>query len=255
MINKKVLVIAKNTFTEIIRERVLYAVLGFAALLIAATLLAGSVSLGQDVRVIQTFGLTAILVFLLSIAIFLATQLLRREADQRIIHLTLSKPVSRETYFLGKFAGICSVLLVCAGIMAAILVILLWIKTGAFPGVTAVAVVAIALEVWLVTALGMLFSSFARPLIAIVSTFGLVLVGHSVNTIWLIAEKSTPAVKYALQAAYYGFPNLEKFNLRNDAVYGLSPDLAQGIGIIGYFLGYTLLLLVLGLLAFRRHES
>ncbi len=255
MITKKALVIAKNTLTETIRERILYAVVGFAVLTIAATLLAGSVSLGQDVRVIQSFGLTALLVFLLMIAVFLGTQLLRRETEQRTIYLTLSKPVTRETFYLGKFIGVCSVLAICAAAMAAVLLGLLWIKIGVFPAATFWAVLAIILEVWLVTALGMLFSSFARPLMAVVYTFGLIIIGHSTVTIQLISEKSAPVVQYLLQAVYYGFPNLEKFNLRNDAVYALSPDLAQSLGIIGYFAGYIALLLVLGLLVFRRHES
>ncbi len=255
MINKKILTIAKNTLTETIRERILYVIIGFAVLTIAATLLAGSISLGQDLRVIQTFGLTALLVFLVVIAIFTGSQMLKRETDSRTIYLTLSKPVSREMFYLGKFIGVCSVLLICAVAMAAVLVTLLWIKSGVFPTVTLWAVAFIILEVWLVAALGMLFGSFATPLMSVVYTFGLVLIGHSATTIYIISQKSAPAVKYLLQTVYYGFPNLEKFNLRNDVIYSLSPDFAQVLGIIGYFIGYTLLLLVLGLIVFRRHEA
>lgn len=254
MISKKILIIAKNTLTETIRERILYATLAFAALTIAATLLAGSISLGQDMRVIQTFGLTALLVFLLVIAVFTGSQILHRESDRRTIYLTLSKPVTRETFYLGKFIGICSVILVCATVMGVIFIALLWTKGSAFPTAVLPAIGFMILEIWLVVALGMLFSGFTSPLMSVIYTFGFVLIGHSATTIQLISQKSDSVVKYLLQGVYYGLPNLEKFNLRNDVVYSLSPDLAQGLGIIGYFVGYSLLLLVLGVVIFRRHE-
>ncbi|MEX1051875.1 MAG: ABC transporter permease subunit [Patescibacteria group bacterium] len=252
---QKAAVIAKNTFTETIRERILYVTLAFAAVTIIATLLAGSISLGQDLRVIQSFGLTAMLVFLLVIAVFVGAQMLQRETDRKTIYLTLSKPVSRETFYLGKFAGFCSVLAVCGGIMAAVLIGLLWIKSGSFPTAAVWATAAIILEAWLITALGMLFGSFATSLMSVIYTFGLIIIGHSATTLYIISQKSAPAVGYLLQTVYYLFPNLEKFNLRNDVVYALTPDFSQALGIVGYFVGYTALLLVLGVLVFRRHES
>jgi len=55
--------ITLNTFRETLRDKLLYSLVGFAVLVIAASLLAGSVSLGQDARVIQDFSLTAMLAF------------------------------------------------------------------------------------------------------------------------------------------------------------------------------------------------
>lgn len=251
---RSILIIAKNTFTETIREKVLYAIVGFSILVIAASLLAGSISLGQDIRVIQSFGLTAMLVFLLIITIFIGTQMLYRETERKTIYLTLTKPVSRETFYLGKFVGLCMVLAVSALLMGIVYIALLWTKGGFVASANYWAIGFIILETWLITALGMLFGSFASPISSALYSFGLILIGHSATTIYLISQKSAPFISYLLQGVYYIFPNLEKFNLRNEVVYSLSPDYLQVISTLGYFVGFTALLIFLGMAVFRRNE-
>lgn len=251
---KQIWIIARNTFTETIRERILYTILAFALIVIVASLLAGSISLGQDVRVIQSFGLTSMLVFLLIITLFIGTQMLYRETEQKTIYLTLTKPVSREYFYLGKFVGLCLVLVACAGLMAAVYIGLLWWKAGFVSIANYWAIGFIIIEVWLVTALGMMFGSFASPIASALYSFGLVIIGHSATTIYLISQNANGIVKYLLQGVYYLFPNLEKFNLRNEVIYNLAPDSIQIVTVLGYFAGYTLLLLILGLAVFRRSE-
>jgi len=251
---QKIGVIALNTFRETVRDKLLYSLIAFAGLVIAASLLAGSVSLGQDVRVINDFGLTAMLVFLLIITLFVGTQLVFREIERKTIYLALTKPISRDQFYLGKYLGLCLTILVAAVMMAVLFLGVLYFKTK---GVSVSAVWAIGflvLEAWLLTAVGLLFSSFASPISSAVYTFCLALIGHSSTSIWTIAQKSPVALKGILEFVYYVFPNLEKFNLRNEVVFNFRPDAVQVIAVLGYFLGYTLVVLFLGGLIFRRDE-
>lgn len=247
-------VITINTFRETVRDKLLYSLIAFAALMIGASLLAGSVSLGQDVRVIQNFSLTALLVFLLLITIFIGTQLVYREIERKTVSLVLSKPVTREAFYLGKFFGLCLTIAVAAAIMGGLFLILLWIKTKTFSADAVLAVIFTVFEAWLLTAVGLLFSSFTSPLASAVYTFCLLLIGHSSSSIWLIAQKGNTFTKGVLEFAYYTFPNLEKFNLRNEVVFHLHPDPIQLVTVIGYFIGYTATILFLGMAVFRRHE-
>ena len=109
-------------------------------------------------------------------------------------------------------------------------------------------------EVWLLTALGLMLSTFTAPLSSAIYTFCLALIGHASTSIWQIAQKSPAALKYILDVIYYLFPNLEKFNLRNEVVYAINPPFSQVWTTVVYFIGYTALLLVLGLMAFRSDE-
>lgn len=254
MIKQVIWAIARNTFIETIRERILFAIVGFSILVIAASLLAGSISLGQDIRVIESFGLTSMLVFLLVITIFAGTQMLYRETERKTIYLTLSKPVSRETFFIGKYVGLCLVVAATAVLMGLIFIILLYLKAGFVPTAVYWALSFIILEAWLVVALGMLFGSFTSPIASALYSFGLILIGHSATTILIVSQKSGAVLRYILQGVYYLFPNLEKFNLRNEVVYNLSPDATQVLAVLAYFVGYTALLIVLGLSIFRKNE-
>lgn len=246
--------ISLNTFRETIRDKFLYSLIGFAVLVISASLLAGSVSLGQDARVIQNFSLTAMLVFLLIITYFIGTQLVWREIERKTIYLVLTKPVTRETFYLGKFFGLCLTILVAGIIMSVMFISVLAIKTGSVPVAAYFAIGAIILEAWLLTAVSLLFSSFTSPLASSIYTFGITLIGHGSTTIWILSQKANPFLKGVLETVYYLFPNLEKFNLRNDVVFNLSPDATQVGMIVLYFAGYTFFLLLLGLTAFRKNE-
>lgn len=251
---KKVWTIALNTFQESVRDRLLYLLLGFALLTIAVSLLAGSVSLGQDVRVIEDFGLTALLVFLLIITLFIGTQSLQREIERKTIYLTVTKPVSRDQFYLGKFIGLCLTSFVGAAIMGAVFLLLLYIKTKVFSVPALFAIGGIVLEVWLLSAVSLLFSAFASPISGLIYTFCLVLIGHASSTVLTLAQKAPAFLKTILEFVYYVFPNLEKFNLRNGVVYNIHPTDTQLVLIGLYFVGYAGALLLLGLAAFRRHE-
>lgn len=247
--------IALNTYRETIRDKVLYSLIAFAILSIVASLLAGSVSLGQDTRVIEDFSLTAMLVFLLIITIFIGTQLVYREVERKTIYLVLSKPVNREVFYLGKFLGLALTITVSTLIMGIIFAMALFARTKTVSISAIWAIGLIVLEAWLLTAVGLLTSAFTSPLPSAVYTLCIFLIGHSSTTIWTIAQKSQAAiVRYPLEFVYYVFPNLEKFNLRNEVVFGFSPDPTQLTAIFLYFLSYVLVLLLLGMAIFRRHE-
>jgi len=252
---KKILVIARNTFRETIRDRILLLIIVFAVIVLAATLLAASVSLGQELRVIESFGLTALLLFLVIITIFLGTQLVFREIERKTIYLSLTKPISREEFYLGKFFGLAATVAVAGVIIGAALIGLLLAKhqAVALPAL-ALTVLFCILECWLLISVSLLFSAFTSPLASAVYTFALFLIGHSSTTIWLLSQKSAPTLRYLLEGLYYLFPNLEKFNLRNEVIYALVPQGAQIWAVALYFVGYTTALILLGMAAFRRNE-
>ncbi|MEK7548376.1 MAG: ABC transporter permease subunit [Patescibacteria group bacterium] len=246
--------IGLNTFKETIRDRILYLIVVFSIIVIAATLLAASVSLGQDVRVIKSFGLQAMLFLLLVITVFSGTQLIWREIERQTIYFILTKPVSREIWLLGKYLGLALTVTLVGLIMGTEFLILLKVK-GVLELIPTIATICfILLESYLVIAISLFFSSFAAPLSSAIYTFLVVLVGHSSSTLWLISQKASPAIKYLLETIYYLFPNLEKFNLRNELIYGLTVDRAQLLAVLGYFVGYSLVLLLLALAAARRGE-
>ncbi|HSD11341.1 MAG TPA: ABC transporter permease, partial [Candidatus Binatia bacterium] len=63
--------VAVNVFKESVRDRVLYNLVVFGALLIGASYLIGQLTAGQDIKIIKDLGLAAIATFGLLIAVFI----------------------------------------------------------------------------------------------------------------------------------------------------------------------------------------
>src|ERR1700676_5019737 len=95
--------IAINTFRETIRDRVLYACVVFAIFLTLAGILLGSLSVSQNLRVLEDIGLFTISTIGGVIAIFAGTNLVYKELDKRTIYLIFTKPIGRWQFILGKF--------------------------------------------------------------------------------------------------------------------------------------------------------
>jgi ABC-type transport system involved in multi-copper enzyme maturation permease subunit len=73
--------IAKNTFRELARNKMLYLILFFGILLIIFSLALAALSLGQTDKIVGDFGLAMIEVFGLLSVIFIGSQLLFREIE------------------------------------------------------------------------------------------------------------------------------------------------------------------------------
>src|SRR5256886_14106804 len=99
---KRVGIVALNTFREAVRDRVLYNLLFFALVMMAASIIAGRISIGIEQTVIATLGLSAISLIGLLIAIFIGVGLVSKEMDKRTLYALLAKPVRSEERRVGK---------------------------------------------------------------------------------------------------------------------------------------------------------
>jgi ABC-type transport system involved in multi-copper enzyme maturation permease subunit len=102
----RVSVVALNTFREAVRDRVLYNLVFFALLLMAAAVVVGQISIGIEQIVIINLGLSAISVIGLLMAVFIGVGLVSKEMDKRTLYALLAKPVRRWEFLLGKFGGL-----------------------------------------------------------------------------------------------------------------------------------------------------
>jgi ABC-type transport system involved in multi-copper enzyme maturation permease subunit len=92
----RITAIARNAFREAVRDRVLYNLVLFVLLLIAAAIFIGELSGGQERKIIVDLGLSAMLLFGVFIAIFVGVGLVYKEIERRTIYAIFSKPVGRD---------------------------------------------------------------------------------------------------------------------------------------------------------------
>jgi ABC-type transport system involved in multi-copper enzyme maturation permease subunit len=224
----KVVPIALNTFRESVRDRVLYNLILFVLMLVGASLFLGELSMSQETKIIVDMGLSAMSIFGVLIAIFIGIGLVYKEIDKKTIYSLLAKPIQRYEFILGKYFGLCFTLLVNTAVMAVAVALALLVRSGpnAMQWKILPAAYLIFLELMVVTAISLLFSSFSSPALSALLTFFLFVIGRFSADLRLFAETTgAGAVKAVCQALYYLLPNLANFNYIGETANG---QLASG---------------------------
>ena len=250
----RLLAVASNTFRETVRERVLYNLVFFAILMTLSGLLLGQLSIRQDEKIIKDLGLAAMDGFGTLIAIFVGVGLVSKEIDKRSLFPLLAKPVTRDEFLLGKFAGLVFTLAVNVGVMAAGLFLTL-LATGrrADPGLLK-AVFTILLGLAITVALALLFSVFTSAALATVCTVSLVVAGRFADVLQHLREVAPDAPPALVKVVYYLLPNFHLLDLKDQVVYGDPVSLSALAALTGYAVVYMAVVLGIALAAFRRRE-
>jgi ABC-type transport system involved in multi-copper enzyme maturation permease subunit len=221
----KVIPVALNTFRESVRDRILYNLVLFVLLLVAASLFIGDLSLSEEKRMITNMGLTAMSVFGVLISIFIGIGLVYKEIDKRTIYSLLAKPIQRYEFILGKYFGLCFTLLVNTAVMALAVILALLIKIGPNPIQLKIVPAAwlIFLELMVMTAVALLFSSFSSPALSALLAFFVFVIGRSSTDLKLFADNAQSFPLRAIcNALYYTLPNLGNFNHIGTTAHGES---------------------------------
>src|ERR1041385_4582017 len=193
----RVRAIALNTFRESIRDRVLYNLILFVLILVAASVFVSDLSLDTESQFTAALGLSVMLVFGALIAIFIGVALVFKEIDRKTIYNLLSKPVHRHEFILGKYFGLCLTLLVNAAVMVVGTEIALWYVNGQLTPLHASVLAAaylIYLELAVMVAVALMFSTFTTPMLAALFSFAIYVIGNLSNDLLAMAILSSSAV-------------------------------------------------------------
>jgi ABC-type transport system involved in multi-copper enzyme maturation permease subunit len=260
--------VAVNVFRESVRDRVPYNLVLFAVLLISSSYLLGQLTAGQDVKIVKDLGLSAISVFGLFIAIFIGIGLVSKEVERRSIYALLSKPVSRPQFIAGKYIGLVLTLAVNVAVMVVALYLVLgylsWREPAEFkkawdaPGPDPRLMIAIGLifvELMLVTALAVFFSTFSTPMLSAVLTFGLYVVGQFNADLKNFDQVvDSQAVIWLSRGAYHVLPDFSSFDVKTQVVHGLPVAAGYLATTTAYGLAYIAALLLTGTIIFSRRD-
>jgi len=261
-------VIALNVFRESVRDKVLYNLVLFAIVLMGASYLIGQLTAGQDVKIIKDLGLAATSIFGLFIAVFIGIGLVSKEVEKRSIYSLLAKPIERYHLVVGKYLGLVLTLAVNLAVMAVALYIVLAYMAWMAPPFTAAgwerpaldpamltAFLLTFLELAIVTAIAVFFSTFSTPILSAAFTFGLFVAGRFSTDLRNFNQVIDSPVANALTTAlYWILPNLSPFDVRAQVVHG-QPVTASFVGLsTAYALLYIAALIVAATAVFSRRD-
>ena len=252
---KSLWVVAHNTFRETVRDKILYNLVFFALLLIGLSVLLGTLTIGEQAKIVNDVGLTAINLVGVIIAIFVGIGLVSKEIERRTIYTILARPITRTQFILGKYGGLGCVMVVNLAIMVIMFFLTIVLTGNPVHGSLLQAIQLILVETLLVTAMAMFFSTFSSPTLSAIMTIGFYLIGHLTTDLKGIAEKSQSSVSEVIMSGlYYVCPNLEWLNIKGQAARGVMVGGEYQLAATAYGLIYASLLLFGACRIFERRD-
>lgn len=248
-------VIALNTFRENLRDKILYNLLLFAVFLIGGSAVLGKLTVMEQDKIMTDAGLAAINMVGVVIAIFVGIGLVNKEIERRTIYTIIARPIKRFDFLLGKYLGLVTTLVVNIAIMLLVYLGVLFFYHIPLHISLLQAVQLMFVELLIVTATALLFSTFSTPSLSAMFTVGLYVVGHLMSDLRGVAEKNTSDVmKIVVTGLYYICPNLEMLNIKGQAAAGVPVSLAfQSLATV-YGLFYASFLLAIACIIFQRRD-
>ena len=266
---RNIRVLAGATFTEVIRQRALWGILGLACIMTMSNLIFTTMFSWDLGKVSIEFGLSAVSFTGLLLIFFLGLKIMADDLERSRIYMILSRPVTIGEYIFGKYCGLAMILLVATvilGISAAISMhYVLWKYPGYVPPGFSWKIYIMALacqwiSLLIIQALCFFWFSFAsHSFIALILAALSYIVGQNMENLRYVIEKNPQAGFLSgreglIKIIPWIVPNLSLFDKKHVAAYGLAFSFNNFFIISCYGISYTLLLIIFSIFLYQRKE-
>ncbi len=258
--------IAKVTIAEARRRRVIQAVFVLVLVILLSMTAFTYLNPREQARMVISGGLSAITVFGILLAIFVAAFLIPQELETRTVYAILSKPVRRFEFVLGKYLGALIVLAAILTVMTVVLVGVLLImdrfvpdQPGSVfdPNIDNVVFAAVMsyFAVALLAAYIVLISTVSSTAMTVISSFIIWVIGSLQSRIHDLAlEATTVPQKLFFNVFYVLMPPLENFDFRHEVSNFMPVSYYSGVYAVGIGIVYILAVLLFASIFFNDRQ-
>lgn len=268
--------IAKTTFGDAMRKKVLNIFLISAVGMIVLSLIFSSFEFRTDMSIVKSFGLGMIAIAGLFISLIMGIHLIPTEIERRTIYTILSKPVKRWEFVTGKFLGAAMTLFVNVLLIGAVFIAAVTVKAavtkvpvkwdpetmqavGTFDPSLVTGVFMIYFQFLILTSVAIFFSTFMTPMVNFFASGAVFIVGSVSSMFEGLAhrEQAGVIVQWGAKIIQWVVPQFSNFNIQNPIIH---PELeVKNMSLyvsynIGYALFFCALLVVLSVFVFLRRE-
>jgi ABC-type transport system involved in multi-copper enzyme maturation permease subunit len=254
--------LGKITYKEGVRNRILLGIILVAVLFSAFNLIFTQMFTYDLSKVSVDLGLSTVSLAGLVVIFFMGINLLARDLEKRTIYMVISRPIARWQYVLGKFLGLAmmvgtSIIILgavsAAGVKASMLMAPDYIPLNYSWTIFFLAICFSYLSLMIVTALAQFFTCMTTSsYIALLVTACTYFIGQNVELVrksLLSTNEICQAYSVLIETVTWIFPNLQAFDLKSTAGYGLPIDAIAlswtalyGVSYIGIILAFTVLI-------------
>ena len=250
---KKSVVVARYTFAELYRSKIMINIVLLGLFLLVACFVAAEFTYGVPQKVAIDFGLGGLSIAAVGIALLMGSTLLAKDVESRTIYMVLSRPISRHGFLFGKVLGMARILLINVLSLGLLSFFVYWVLGGKIHFLFFWALLFSFMESLLVLLIVILWSTFSNQVISIIATFSLFTVGHAVNDALAnsFVTRNPSLFKFAHFYSLF-FPNFSKINIKDFVLYKQMLPASYLIGALSYSLMYSLFLFTLTAYIFNR---
>jgi hypothetical protein len=132
---------------------------------------------------------------------------------------------------------------------------LLWVDGGPLIGAIWPAILLIFLELTVITAVAILFSSFSTPALSAMLTFAVFVIGHFSTSLRELAQ-SMPSqfARLVFDGVYYLLPNFSHFSFITETANGMAAPAAMLGASTAYAVVWDVVLLTIAVVIFSRRN-
>lgn len=252
----RIIVIASNGFREVIRDRILYVMVFFALLLILASRILPPIAVSADEKIFLDLGIGAISLLGAIVAIFVGTGLVNKEIEKKTVLILIPKPITKTEFIIGKHLGLSAVLTVLVASMTVLYLGMMSLLQITYPfNSLLVAIFYILLELALLTAIAITFGVFTSSILATLLSFGVYIMGHLSRELLELGKiTENESIENLTKFLFLVLPDLERLNLKNEAVYNILPSTGELLSSLVYTVLYIILLLTITIFIFSRRQ-
>lgn len=212
--------ISKYTFIEIYKSKIMVSLLFTGLALMLISFVASEFTYGVPNKVALDFGLGILSISSLTIAIFMGSQLVSKEIENRTIYMVLSRPVNRWVFLLGRVFGMGGILFLNMLIQGLMTLFVLRMLGGEVTYLYTWGLLFIFLESFLVLNIVILLSMISNNAISIMFTLVIFITGHAVENLEGLFFVTNNSLFKGILAVYKNiFPVFSKFSIKDYILY------------------------------------
>lgn len=215
-----------------------------------------------------TLSLSLISFIMFMLAVFLGSVSIWRDIEKRYTFSVLSLPITRGAYLMGRFFGIAAFIALTATVLGTVSGGVIWLVSSLTPPDRLIvwenvwaAIFFDTLKYILLVAFALLFStistSFFLPVFGTIAVF---FIGNMNQQVFEYINSPSgiktlsPIIRKLATVLHYVVPNFSAFNLKVNAIYGISLKLHGLLLVTAYFVIYCAIVVLLASIVFIRRE-
>lgn len=252
---KNIITIAKFTFIEVYRSKIMLGIVFLTLGMLLMTMIASAFAYGAPEKVALDFSIGMMSIANLLIAIFLGVTLISKEIESKTLYMILSRPISRFAFLLGKIIGLSTVILINTTCLTFVGLIsykylggvgedlIYWVSFFSF------------LEAIIIMLFGIIFSLISTPSLASIFTMVVLVSGHTITaTMDNFFTKTSNLTMNILKYALFFIPDLDRINLKDFLIYKQVVSLGYlSSSLLYVFLYIAILLLIVSMIFSKKN--